>query len=157
MTRCPRCHVELERIVKGTDEAWLCRQCDGVLLRKLDPYLEMTEEELLDSPVSESLFADHPEVDVDPPVGCPLCGQAMRRFVYSNDSGITVDSCPAGHGIWLDDGELARIYDYLHGIEPLDENLDSVSQADKATLVMREFPKMKRPPPDAPFPSQWPA
>ncbi len=99
MTRCPRCHVELERIVKGTDEAWLCRQCDGVLLRKLDPYLEMTEEELLDSPVSESLFADHPEVDVDPPVGCPLCGQAMRRFVYSNDSGITVDSCPAGHGI----------------------------------------------------------
>ena len=152
MTRCPRCHIELDHILKGPDQAWLCRHCDGVLLRKLDPYLDMTEEELRNSPVSESLFADHPEVDVDPPVGCPLCSQGMRRFIFSHDSGITVDSCPAGHGIWLDDGELARIYDYIHGIQPLDENLETITREEKVTAVMREFPKMRRPDPNRPAP-----
>lgn len=138
MTCCPRCDIELERI--ANEQAWICRQCDGVLLRKLDPYLDMTEDELRQSGVSESLFADHPQINLDRPVACPLCSRIMRRYIYSADSGVLIDSCLSGHGIWLDDGELARIYDYLHSIEPLDHGVE-LTREEKATAVMREFGK----------------
>jgi Zn-finger nucleic acid-binding protein len=36
----------------------------------------------------------------------------MRRYIYCADSGISLDRC-APHGIWLDDGELAQMIDYM--------------------------------------------
>lgn len=133
MSRCPRCEVDLNQLDSGS--AWICPSCDGLLLRELDPYMKMSEEELRDSAVQESLFSDHPKVNLDPPVACPQCNQTMRRFVYGNDSGIMLDSCPSGHGIWLDDGELARIYDYMHGI-------GQASKEDKVAAVMQDIPKL---------------
>jgi len=119
----------------------MCPGCDGVLLKKLHPLVELPEEALVQSPIAESLFSDHPEVDRNPPVGCPICGQTMRRYVYCEDSGVIVDSCDLGHGIWLDDGELAQIYDYLHRVEALDPRIAGLSTADKVTAIIRGHPR----------------
>ena len=115
MNLCPRCNVALDLIEVDGEKALMCKQCEGVMLRKLDHVMGLSEEQLRESEISETLFADHPEMDLTPPVACPVCREPMRRYVYSTDSGVAVDSCITGHGIWLDDGELAKIYDYIHG------------------------------------------
>lgn len=35
---------------------------------------------------------------------CPGCGAALEPKTFA---GQPVDRCPAGHGVWLDDGELS--------------------------------------------------
>lgn len=50
----------------------------------------------------------------DPPVyrPCPECSQLMHRRNYGRQSGVIVDCC-ARHGIWFDDGELARVLEWV--------------------------------------------
>ncbi len=43
---------------------------------------------------------------------CPVCGSLMHRRNYGRKSGVIVDTC-RGHGVWFDDGELARILGWL--------------------------------------------
>ncbi len=43
---------------------------------------------------------------------CPICGSLMHRRNYGRKSGVIVDTC-RGHGVWFDDGELARILGWL--------------------------------------------
>jgi len=37
---------------------------------------------------------------------CPKCGNHLESTVMDD---VTVDICPACHGVWLDDGELAKL------------------------------------------------
>jgi Zn-finger nucleic acid-binding protein len=39
---------------------------------------------------------------------CVVCKAALEQ---SQREGVTIDSCPAGHGIWLDTGELRTVVD----------------------------------------------
>ena len=56
--------------------------------------------------------ADHPDVHLDEPLVCPVCANPLKLHVFSVDSGVVVDRC-RDHGIWLDDGELTSLLDYL--------------------------------------------
>lgn len=105
------------------------------MLRKLDHMMELSEEQLRQSPANETLFADHPHVDLTPVAACPVCRQPMRRYIYSTDSGVAVDACATGHGIWLDDGELAKIYDYVHGYGAA----PGATRQEKVTEVLRGY------------------
>jgi len=40
---------------------------------------------------------------------CPACGGTLSRGVYGYDSGIIIDRCPNGCGVWLDAGELVAL------------------------------------------------
>lgn len=40
----------------------------------------------------------------EPALRCPGCGDALEPKQFA---GQLVDRCPKGHGVWLDDGELA--------------------------------------------------
>jgi len=40
---------------------------------------------------------------------CPRCRRRMRTFTVGQSPSIELDRCPAGHGIWLDAGELAAV------------------------------------------------
>jgi len=37
---------------------------------------------------------------------CPRCGE---QLVSANLHDVTVDQCPAGHGMWLDKGEIEQV------------------------------------------------
>lgn len=39
---------------------------------------------------------------------CPQCGATMMQIAYA-DTGVTVDYCQEGHGVWLDAGEFEEI------------------------------------------------
>ena len=39
-------------------------------------------------------------------LSCPICATSMTAEVYE---GVEVDSCPSGHGTWLDYGEIKKI------------------------------------------------
>ncbi len=45
---------------------------------------------------------------------CTICGSLMHRRNYGRKSGVIVDTC-RNHGVWFDEGELARILRWLHG------------------------------------------
>jgi len=43
------------------------------------------------------------------PRKCPTCESELYKKEYAFSSQIMIDSCPKGHGIWLDAGELSRL------------------------------------------------
>ena len=50
---------------------------------------------------------------------CPICGGRMREYQFCRDANVMVDSCPKGHGLYLEDGEFTRVL--LQGSESQDE------------------------------------
>jgi len=40
---------------------------------------------------------------------CPICGKKMGKDVSGGAIPVTYDRCPAGDGLWFDEGELAEI------------------------------------------------
>lgn len=64
----------------------------------------------------DELFADELELAArdaeEAALACPGCGAALVPAMFV---GQKVDRCPAGHGVWLDDGELAAS---LRGVVP---------------------------------------
>ena len=92
----------------------MCPQCEGLWLPRssLGALAQMPEEALARSAFAATLEADHPEVGLGDPLHCPECAQPLLRFIYASDSVVTADLCRT-HGLWLDDGELGSILEYL--------------------------------------------
>ncbi|MBI3933494.1 MAG: zf-TFIIB domain-containing protein [Acidobacteria bacterium] len=44
---------------------------------------------------------------------CPKCGTKLHQEVMES---VTVDICPACHGVWLDDGELTKLTEAKPGV-----------------------------------------
>lgn len=55
----------------------------------------------------DGLFADPlelvPRAADEAALACPACAAALEPATFA---GQPIDRCPAGHGVWLDDGEL---------------------------------------------------
>lgn len=131
---CPRCNQPLKETRPGA----ICSKCDGCWLsfEEMSTVLELPQSDLEQSGLAPTLVADHPEISLQPAIDCPSCGMAMRRFNYMMDSGVVVDSC-SQHGMWLDDGELAKIRDYLTQSEKIFP--DELTQPSKLSFFQRLF------------------
>ncbi len=46
---------------------------------------------------------------LEPDIRCPNCGALCQKINYSYSSGIVIDHCPRGCGVWLDRGELEKV------------------------------------------------
>ena len=42
---------------------------------------------------------------------CPVCGEEMHEQVFLQPYNLLVDRCPAGHGVYLEQGELERVFE----------------------------------------------
>ena len=96
---CPECEAQL---VQGKD-AFRCPQCQGFwlpefLLRVLLEEQDQQVRELLESPPP----GEHTFGPSASPRKCAVCGLGMDNYEFS---GVWLDACPRGHGIWLDAGE----------------------------------------------------
>lgn len=91
-----------------------CPKCLGI-------WLTRTELEALLTQVSEDTDAGLAVSDSDGEASightfapsrlsraCPECQEAMENYRF-DETGIWIDGCNAGHGIWLDQGELRLI------------------------------------------------
>ena len=46
---------------------------------------------------------------------CPSCVATMRRYRYMYSSPVFLDSCESCGGIWVENGELTKMKEYLEG------------------------------------------
>jgi Zn-finger nucleic acid-binding protein len=112
---CPRCQTELKSVIIESSEVNACPNCEGTWYpdEALGNVTDHTFRELKATGLSPSLVPDQlAKVDLDKPVNCPECDRQMSRYTYSLACQIVLDECPE-HGVWLDDGELGTLMQYL--------------------------------------------
>jgi Zn-finger nucleic acid-binding protein len=56
---------------------------------------------------------------------CPICDEMMSRHNYAGHSGVIVDFCAHGHGIWFDFEELRCVVEFIRS-----GGLDAAARAD---------------------------
>lgn len=119
---CPRCQEPMNELELQGCRVDVCPKCEGSWYdqEELGQVLSTPRADLEDSTLSPILVEDRlDQVDLEKPLLCPRCGQEMNRYRYLATSEIWLDECPS-HGIWLDDGELAQMLDFLNKWEHLD-------------------------------------
>lgn len=114
---CPRCHTELKQIMLGNIQVDTCDSCEGIWFDgdELTKVLDGLGEALKDSLAGKSWEGEGREriekLGVSDLV-CPKCGRGLQKIRYCYSSEILVDSCESC-GLWLDDSELRKVYEYL--------------------------------------------
>ena len=96
-------------------EVQVCPKCEGTWYpnEALGNVTDHSLSELEASDLSPSLVSDKlVGVDLEQPIKCPECQKQMSRYTYSLTCPIELDECPE-HGVWLDDGELGTLMQYL--------------------------------------------
>ncbi len=113
-SECPRCAQTLNPTPLGS----LCSRCEGCWFGfdQFDKVLRLSDLQLESSDIEPTLQCDTPGVALEHTIKCPDCSLRMKRHVYMVDSGVLVDMC-RDHGMWLDDGELTKIRQYLAATE----------------------------------------
>lgn len=111
--RCHTCKVALAEVVAGQHTVLRCPTCQGSWLTSacLGQALcdKQEDKELLE------VFEGDGQAEIGHTFApsrvlraCPCCEQPMENHKFE-DSGVWLDTCSQGHGIWLDRGELGLL------------------------------------------------
>jgi uncharacterized protein len=92
--QCPTCHG-----------VWLD---DGEIARIIESEEEAFDHALVVQAV-EAAFAGIPTHEVESKEACPHCQSQLLAINFAYNSGVIVDRCPKGHGIWFDGKELDQL------------------------------------------------
>jgi len=111
--RCGKGHSLKPEIYEGV-EIDRCPKCGGVWLddQEIAKIILIKEQEFPLAIVEETLkgaFAGVTESEKETTEHCPKCNELMHPVNYSYSSGIIIDRCQKGHGIWLDKLELEKV------------------------------------------------
>src|SRR5205814_3194949 len=114
LLRCPRCRVEMSRVMLGTSAISECGQCNGIWLdsKTFDQICNDREQQ---ATAFGAMFGPSQHVQGEPAaryVPCPVCNQIMNRINFAHRSGVVVDVCRP-HGIWFDRDELRKIVEFI--------------------------------------------
>lgn len=111
--KCPKCLGRLSPIEVGNVEIDRCFVCEGLWFdpEELEQVLKNYSEELsgigLDSELFDGKELQERYAVLDNKHGdCPKCHVKMFRVRFDD---VKADTCPNGHGIWLDGGEIAHL------------------------------------------------
>ncbi|HLG00028.1 MAG TPA: zf-TFIIB domain-containing protein, partial [Acidimicrobiia bacterium] len=134
---CPACGASLERTTRDGVDVDECNRCHGT-------WFDADELRLAKDRTDEDLrwldfdpFQETPGGATSGPSGraCPHCGVAMDTREYMH-SGVRLDVCPDGHGVWLEEGEFAKIVGYL---EHVVVSMDAGDYAKAALSELKEI------------------
>lgn len=98
--RCPRDGAEL-RPMPGSDHGSSCGTCGGLFLHDTSTHATF---EANGMDLEKSRLYD------PAPIDCPGCGQRMKGIVIN---WIALDLCGGCRSVWLDQGELGKVSEYL--------------------------------------------
>src|SRR6476469_7121919 len=106
---CPKCEVELQKVIVGKAVLCECAKCEGLWLDILS-----FEEICTDREQQAALLGIAVVLPPPPPpdkvryIKCPKCLEMMQRQNFAGCSGVVIDTCRT-HGAWFDAKELQRI------------------------------------------------
>ena len=135
---CPKCREPMFVMEYEHVEMDVCPECGGV-------WLDGGE-------LAAILGADHWRDKTDKPpripkdeklLDCPVCVSKLVKGPYGS-SGVIVDRCPHGDGVFLDQGELEQIQAYYAQRAETDSHVEDAA----GRLLTRALPSNK-PPRDA--------
>ncbi len=111
---CPRCAAPLHEERYEGEALDRCGGCGGSWLsrERLGAILEVRERR--HSPEELDAFRrvraeERSTIDASGPLPCPSCAGVMARSHHHYAAEVMIDRCRAGHGFWLDQGELEHI------------------------------------------------
>jgi Zn-finger nucleic acid-binding protein len=137
--QCPRCCCEMRKVHVKNIELDTCDACEGVWFDRdeLRQVLDMKIDEVYASEISRTMEtdADREETPGRSEMPCPRCGRELTRYSYQGYSGIILDGCDETCGIWLDDGELKKLFEYM-----VDANRPD---PEKEMMLVKELKKIK--------------
>lgn len=113
---CPKCRTQLHEISYEGIPLDTCETCKGywcddselgeIVKRREIAFSKTDSPEITAKAASKKISG---QSEVVPEFPCAICGKLMQRFNYQNSSGIIIDSCVKGHGVWLDKGEIEKV------------------------------------------------
>ncbi|MDD2366515.1 MAG: zf-TFIIB domain-containing protein [Desulfuromonadaceae bacterium] len=145
---CPRCGISLSTIDLTAQEKFYIERCEVCLGLFFDPN-EL--EALLEGTVTNVFSIDRDKLDCIRKIEnrdergafyikCPVCAKIMNRVNFGTNSGVIVDRCRE-HGVWLDGGELRRLFDWMKaGGKLLQQQRDD----EQGKIEMRELERQNR-------------
>lgn len=108
--RCLHCAQTLQPVASGQRTVLGCPGCEGIWLEATTLATALSESALSDE--LRGLIEGQQDAEIAHTFApsrqkrsCPDCQQTMDNDAFE-DSGVWIDVCPEGHGIWLDRGEL---------------------------------------------------
>lgn len=138
--QCPDCGIPLKTQVFQSVEIDKCPQCAGIYFDDLETTelrshgIEAFEQ--LDSLVVPTVQAD--PFEGERLRGCPGCGEEMAKYRYLYSSPVMLDSCLGCGGIWIQDGELKAMAEYVRTQDhPGKNEVVAIMQAQTEAHIMR--------------------
>lgn len=112
--KCPTCKTSLRVDHYEQIEIDRCDTCNGLWLddREMMAIIRKRDTKASQTILTEVLSNAHrglPAQTGQDPRGCPRCSGPLKQLNHSYSSGIILDSCPKGHGVWLDEHELEKV------------------------------------------------
>jgi Zn-finger nucleic acid-binding protein len=113
MTGCPACDEPLLIYELEGVETDHCISCGGTWLDAGELEVVVENAGIDPTPLVEAL--GHTPRGAKTARRCPRCGKPMRLIRLGRDGAVELDTCPAGHGLWLDRGEMEQVAQMFSG------------------------------------------
>lgn len=144
---CPRCQTQLKTVEIDLSEVYACPGCEGAWYpdEALGSVTDHTFSELKATELRETMVPDRLAlVDLEQTINCPVCSETMLRYTYSLTCPIELDECPK-HGIWLDDGELGTLVQYLNDLDKRVNEKHEMLMSERNIWALHELSKSSEP------------
>lgn len=119
MRNCPDCKSSLDSRVFDGITIDACQGCAGIFFDSGEVGQVKAKGLALLQEIEDAIA---PTVEVTQAVDglrlCPCCNTGMHKFRYQYSSNIVLDECEKCGGIWVQDGELKRIKEYVLANDP---------------------------------------
>lgn len=112
--KCPRCSSVLEIRSRESASITTCPSCKGLWVGTEQIKAMLKNHETTFSPelIKKTISESNPKIPLAEQqnlIACPTCSVNMHALNYNYSSGVIVNVCSSGHGIWFDPGELERV------------------------------------------------
>lgn len=115
---CPVCNVEMKSVSLKNINVDYCDKCEGIWCDKdeLEKVTMLGRDYLSTSPIAKVLKKNPQNIRTqkNSSLLCPGCEATLEKFNYSYESDIFLETCKICNGIWMDDGELGDIINYIY-------------------------------------------